>query len=163
VTWNVSTSILPYCGNVNPMNWKTASLVALVVLIACIWWLFFSKSIFGTSAITIAIQVLAISLMIWARVTFGMRSFHAAASPTAGGLVKSGPYRFIRHPIYAAILYFLWAGIAAHLSGVSVGVGLLASAMTVLRMLAEEKLLVRTYPEYEEYARTTKRLIPFLF
>jgi protein-S-isoprenylcysteine O-methyltransferase Ste14 len=144
------------------MNWKTASLIALVVLVACIWWLFLSKSIFGASATTITIQVLAISLMIWARVTFGMRSFHAAANPTAGGLVRRGPYKYIRHPIYAAILYFLWAGIAAHASLASVGAGLLASAMTALRMAAEEKLLVQTYPEYEEYARTTRRVVPFL-
>jgi protein-S-isoprenylcysteine O-methyltransferase Ste14 len=143
------------------MNWKTASLIALVVLVACVWWLALNKSIFGTSTTTIAIQVLAISLLIWARFTFGLRSFHAAANPTAGGLVRRGPYRYIRHPIYAAVLYFIWAAITAHASVASVGVGLLASAMTALRMVAEEHLMVRTYPEYEEYARTTKRLVPF--
>jgi len=45
--------------------------------------------------------------MLWARLTFGGRSFHAGANPTAGGVVTTGPYRFVRHPIYAAILYFL--------------------------------------------------------
>jgi hypothetical protein len=40
--------------------------------------------------------------------TFGARSFHAGANPTDGGVVTAGPYRFFRHPIYAAILYFLW-------------------------------------------------------
>ena len=144
------------------MNWKNASLFALVVLIACIWWLGLNKSIFGTSAITITIQVLAISLLVWARFAFGVRSFHAAANPTAGGLVRRGPYKYIRHPIYAAVLYVVWAGIIAHTSVASVGVGLLASAMTALRMVAEEKLLVRTYPEYAEYAQTTKRVVPFL-
>src|SRR5690349_14967955 len=34
-----------------------------------------------------AVQVLAVGLMLWARWTFGRRSFHAAANPTAGGLV----------------------------------------------------------------------------
>jgi protein-S-isoprenylcysteine O-methyltransferase Ste14 len=67
-----------------------------------------------------------------------------------------------RYQIYAAILYFLWAGIAAHPSKVSAAIGLLASLMTAVRMIAEEKLLVRTYPEYREYARTTARVLPFL-
>ena len=48
--------------------------------------------------------------MVAARITFGRRSFHAAANPTEGGLVTTGPYAYIRHPIYAAILYFVWAG-----------------------------------------------------
>jgi protein-S-isoprenylcysteine O-methyltransferase Ste14 len=42
-----------------------------------------------------------------ARVTFGRRSFHAAANPTAGGLVTTGPYRLIRHPIYTAACLFV--------------------------------------------------------
>lgn len=75
--------------------------------------------------------------------------------------MRSGPYRYIRHPIYAAILYFLWAGIAAHPWWGSLTAGLLASAMLAVRMAAEEKLLILTYPEYAEYARTTARVLPF--
>jgi protein-S-isoprenylcysteine O-methyltransferase Ste14 len=89
-------------------------------------WLYLNHAMFGTGPVTIAIQVCAASLMIWARITFGMRSFHGAANPTAGGLVRSGPYKYIRHPIYAAILYFLLAGIAAHPSLLSAAIGLLA-------------------------------------
>jgi protein-S-isoprenylcysteine O-methyltransferase Ste14 len=144
------------------MNGKVLSLLALVVLAACVVWLYLDHALFGTGPVTIAIQVCAAALMIWARLTFGMRSFHGAANPTAGGLVRTGPYKYIRHPIYGAILYFLWAGIAAHPSLLSAAIGLLASLMSAVRMLAEEKLLVRMYPEYREYARTTARVLPFL-
>jgi protein-S-isoprenylcysteine O-methyltransferase Ste14 len=145
------------------MNWKILSLVALVALAASVLWLYLMHSIFGAGPITIGIQVIAALLMVWARLTFGFRSFHAAANPTSGGLVRSGPYKYFRHPIYAAILYFLWAGIAAHRSPATVVAGLLATAMTALRIMAEEKLIVVTYPEYVEYARTTARVIPFVF
>ena len=37
---------------------------------------------------------------------------------------------------------------------------MLISLGAVVRMLCEEHLLVRQYPEYAEYARTTKRMIP---
>jgi protein-S-isoprenylcysteine O-methyltransferase Ste14 len=145
------------------MNWKILSLAALVVLMASVVWLLLIHSIFGAGPVTITIQVFAALLMVWARLTFGIRSFHATANPTAGGLVRRGPYKYIRHPIYAAILCFVWAGIGAHLSWASASAGLLATAMTAVRMAAEEKLLVLTYPEYEEYARTTARVIPFVF
>jgi protein-S-isoprenylcysteine O-methyltransferase Ste14 len=145
------------------MNWKTLSLVALVALVACVVFLYLNHALLGTGPVTIAIQVCAAVLMIWARITFGIRSFHGTANPTAGGLVTTGPYKYIRHPIYAAILYFLWAGMAAHPSLVSGAIGALATLMLALRMLAEERLLVQTYPEYREYARTTARVLPFIY
>ncbi len=126
---------------------------------ASILWLFLIHSIFGAGPVTITIQAVAVLLMVWARLTFGIRSFHATANPTAGGLVRSGPYKYIRHPIYAAVLYFVWAGIGAHLSLASAAAGLLATTVTAVRIAAEEKLLVLTYPEYREYARTTPRVI----
>ena len=145
------------------MNWKWLSLTALVGLVACIVGLYLNNyAIFGAGPATITIQVVAALLMAWARLTFGIRSFHGTANPTAGGLVTTGPYRYIRHPIYAAIIYFLWAGIAAHPSLVTVAIGLLATALTAVRIVAEEKLLVTMYPEYGAYARVTKRLVPFV-
>jgi protein-S-isoprenylcysteine O-methyltransferase Ste14 len=144
------------------MNWKNLSFLALAGLLACIFSLALNGSLFGTGPVTIGVQILAATLLIWARITFGMRSFHAGANPTSGGIVTSGPYKFIRHPIYAAIVYFLWAGIAAHLSPVTVTIGLIATAMNFVRIVAEEKLLVRTYPEYGDYSRTTARILPYL-
>ena len=145
------------------MNWKWLSLAALAGLVACIVALYLNNyAIFGAGPITITIQVTAALLMVWARLTFGIRSFHGTANPTAGGLVTTGPYRYIRHPIYAAILYFFWAGIAAHPSLVTVAVGLLATVFTAVRIVAEEKLLVTMYPEYGAYAQVTKRVVPFV-
>ena len=63
------------------------------------------QELFAGSAPGLVVQVFAIGLMIAARITFGLRSFHAAANPTAGGLVTRGPYALLRHPIYAAVLY----------------------------------------------------------
>lgn len=145
------------------MNWKVWSLLALVALAACVISLYLNHELFGSGPVTIAIQACAAALMIWARITFGMRSFHGAANPTAGGLVRNGPYKYIRHPIYAAILYFLWAGIAAHPSLVSAATGLFATLMLAVRIIAEEKLVMGTYPEYREYARTTSRIVPFIY
>jgi protein-S-isoprenylcysteine O-methyltransferase Ste14 len=54
--------------------------------------------------------------VIWARVAFGRRSFHLAANPTEGGLVTTGPYRLIRHPIYTGVCLVAGAEVLAHLS-----------------------------------------------
>jgi protein-S-isoprenylcysteine O-methyltransferase Ste14 len=64
---------------------------------------FVTGNLFSSSPVVIAIQVGAGLLLVWARLAFGRRSFHLAANPTEGGLVTDGPYRYIRHPIYAAV------------------------------------------------------------
>ena len=118
------------------------------------------RELFTDQPVLLTIQLLAFLLMIWARVTFGRRSFHAGANPTAGGIVTSGPYRFWRHPIYAAIIFFVWAGIAAHRQPSALLLGLAITGGLFLRMHVEERMMRAEYPAYGEYAARTSRLIP---
>ncbi len=144
------------------MNLKTSSLVGYAIAVTAIVWLLFRESLFAVELVGITIQVLAALLMIWARLTFGRRSFHLSAAATEGGLVTTGPYRFLRHPIYAAILYFAWTGVLSHFSFFNCLLGIALTIGLALRMLAEERLVVQMYPEYPEYALRTKRVIPFV-
>lgn len=141
---------------------RWASIVATLFLVVVVLGLFSLGALFGRGPIAAAFQVIAVALMIWARVTFGLRSFHAAANPTGGGLVTRGPYRWIRHPIYSAILIFTWAGALSHVSMASLGLGVLATVAVAIRIAAEERLLVERYPEYAEYAARTRRIVPFV-
>jgi protein-S-isoprenylcysteine O-methyltransferase Ste14 len=133
-----------------------------VILVLAIVGLFYTHNLLGRGPVSIGLQVLAILLMLWARLTFGMRSFHYAANPTEGGLVTTGPYRYLRHPIYAAALLFLWTGVVVNASLLGVALGLVATAMLALRIAFEERLVRQRYPEYGDYARRTKRVIPFI-
>jgi protein-S-isoprenylcysteine O-methyltransferase Ste14 len=142
---------------------KMVSLLGLLVMIAALVGLYTSGSLFSLQPIAIALQVIAVALMVWARVAFGRRSFHAAANPTTGGLVTNGPYRYIRHPIYAAACLFGWGAIVVHWSLLCVALGVLLFLGALARLLCEEQLVKQTYPEYLEYAKVTKRMIPYLF
>src|SRR5437868_7166177 len=125
--------------------------------------LFYSGALFASHPAVIAIQVAAFALMVAGRITFGRRSFHAAANPTEGGLVTTGPYGYLRHPIYAAILYFIWAGALDHFSWHALAYAALVYAVAFTRLHIEEYLLARKYPEYGPYKARVRRIIPFVY
>jgi protein-S-isoprenylcysteine O-methyltransferase Ste14 len=141
-------------------------MVAVIILVIAIAALYMRHELLAQHRPGMALQIAAVALMVWARITFGRRSFHAAANPTAGGLVTWGAYRYWRHPIYAAVLLFVWVGVHSQHSPPSVMAILLAvvaTLMTAVRIHSEETLLRATFPEYANYSARTKRIIPFVF
>ena len=144
------------------MGLKWASVVGFVILVVALIALYVRGELFDPRPVPIALQVLAGLLMVWARLTFGTRSFHASANPTAGGLVTTAPYAYVRHPIYAAVLLFLGVGVATHPSFATLCIFGIAIAGAATRMFAEEVMVTERYPEYAQYAARTKRVIPFV-
>jgi hypothetical protein len=90
------------------------SICGFMIMVAAILLLIQSRTLFGDTDVSIGLQIGAILLMVWPRVALGKRSFHVAGDPTDGTLVTSAPYRYLRHPIYAAGLCFIWAGVISH-------------------------------------------------
>jgi len=142
---------------------RSVSIAGFLLMVAAIAGLIYTDNLFSRSPIVIAVQTAAVALVVWARLTFGRRSFHAAGDPTEGGLVTTGPYRYIRHPIYTAACAFSWTGILAHGSVPAIAGGVLVTIGALLRMLAEERLIAARYPEYSQYASRTKRMVPYVF
>src|SRR6266404_4952229 len=142
---------------------RTLSLMGYLGMMSVLLALLWLHSLFSSSPIVIALQIAALLLFVWARLTFGRRSFHLAANPTEGGLVSTGPYRYVRHPIYTALCLFTGAGAAANLSwktGLAFG---LILGFALVRIYCEETLVAQRYPEYKDYATKSWRMIPGLF
>jgi protein-S-isoprenylcysteine O-methyltransferase Ste14 len=142
---------------------NTLSVSGYVLMVAGLLLLYFNYGLFSFSPVVIALQATAILLMVWARITFKARSFHLSATPTEGGLVTTGPYKFIRHPIYASVLLFVWSGAVGNWSVKNALLGCLVFAGAFMRIVCEESLVRARYPEYQQYAEKTKRLIPYVF
>jgi protein-S-isoprenylcysteine O-methyltransferase Ste14 len=139
------------------------SIVGFAMAVAALVALLFLHHLIAGNPVLVALQVAAVVLMLWARKTFGWRSFHAAANTSEGGLVTTGPYRYWRHPIYASIVYFVWAGQVEAPELLPIGLAVAATLGLLARMLIEERFLRATYPEYAEYSKRAKRFVPFVF
>ena len=103
--------------------------------------------------------IVGFSLCIWCLWWLG-RSFSIMAQ--ARRLVTGGPYRIIRHPLYACEVIALAGIILSKPSWPAIAIASIAMVFQYLRIRNEEKVLQQTFPEYSAYARTTPMLIPSL-
>lgn len=110
----------------------------------------------------LALFVLGLGFAIWARVHIGRNWGTPMTQKQEPELVTSGPYHFVRHPIYAGIL----------LGGVATAVGLswhwlvaavLAGIYFIYSATVEERFMSEQFPDtYPAYKRSTKMLVPFV-
>ena len=100
---------------------------------------------------------------VWARRHLGRNWSADVVVKEDHALIRTGPYRLLRHPIYTGILLaFL---------GMAVTIGewrtLLAFVLAVVsfgrKSLVEEDRMGETFPEYEQYRRETAAIIPFIY
>jgi protein-S-isoprenylcysteine O-methyltransferase Ste14 len=83
--------------------------------------------------------------------------------PQARKLVRTGPYAIIRHPLYLVEEIALLGTLLHFFSPATLALFLLHGALQIQRMLYEENILRRTFPDYEGYAKSTSRLIPHVW
>jgi protein-S-isoprenylcysteine O-methyltransferase Ste14 len=110
-------------------------------------------------------MVAGLTLRAWSMRTLG--SFYSRTLRTSGDqvVVDRGPYRVIRHPGYLGSL-LVWTGfaVASGSAPAAVGVSTLMGAAYGRRIAVEENMLhVQLGAAYGDYARRTKRLIPFVW
>ena len=140
-----------------------ASTWPLIFILAAIAVLAVTGNLFSSSPFVVAAQIAAIGLNVWARRSFHKGTFRVTAAPVGSSIIRRGPYRFIRHPMYSAALLFVWASVIGHLSNLTLAIGVAVTCVAVGRVIAEERLLRKQYPDYADYARATKSLVPYLF
>ncbi|MEZ6131550.1 MAG: isoprenylcysteine carboxylmethyltransferase family protein [Planctomycetaceae bacterium] len=110
------------------------------------------------------LTVSGVLLSLWAIAAIGWR--RVSVMPQArddAELKTSGPYRYVRHPMYSGLLLFCCGLVFTpwHWWKLAAFVGLVL--VLALKSRIEERLLAQRFPAYPDYARTTKRFVPFVW
>jgi protein-S-isoprenylcysteine O-methyltransferase Ste14 len=111
----------------------------------------------------LAIQAASFGLAIGARRTLGRNWSGAITEKVDHELIRSGPYRFVRHPIYTAIIgMFVGAALVSGDVHAFLAVPVIVGAYLRKIRLEEQNLAQVFGPRYEEYRRETRALIPWV-
>ena len=104
------------------------------------------------------------ALVLWSRAELGSAWSFVPMADQGTGLVTTGPYHLVRHPIYLGLSLLAMGEALAFSSWPAVAVVFSAIVPTfVWRACAEERLLADTFGErYAHYRKLTKMMIPYL-
>ena len=115
------------------------------------------------SCIGVIICVASMAFFIWARQCLGRNWSQTVSAKEGHELVTSGPYRYIRHPMYAGGFLACIAS-AIVCGGAFIFLLIILGALFLWRVAAEDKLMEQQFPnEYPDYKKRTKALIPFVW
>jgi protein-S-isoprenylcysteine O-methyltransferase Ste14 len=134
-------------------------IVAFIGTFAPLAFIAFTPAVIGLPAQAIA----AVSIVcgwfygIYALIFLG-RAFSIMAEARA--LRTTGPYAFVRHPLYLAEELIVLGAMIQYPQPWAVMIGIGQFAFQLIRMRNEERVLAAAFPEYTAYAARTARLIP---
>ncbi|MCW3465732.1 methyltransferase family protein [Chitinophaga nivalis] len=108
--------------------------------------------------------IVGIGLCIWSRLMLGVNWSGGVAAKKAHELIVSGPYHWVRHPIYTGFIMALAGTCLVTGSWPGMFITVLYTLGLCVKIGAEEKLLCDLFPDaYSHYQQRTHRLIPFLW
>ncbi len=101
------------------------------------------------------------ALGLWALASMPLRQMRIVPEVhPRGRLVRRGPYRWIRHPMYAAVLLAAGGLAATPPAPFRIAMGLALAVLLVGKLIREERLLRAAYPDYAAYQAISRRLVP---
>ena len=135
-------------------GWVAAQAVLMVLVVVLVFLPpFWPRQL---SFVGIPLAVLGAVGFVWSARALGKSMTPYPRPRDTGELIEKGPYRFVRHPIYASgLLFFLGVGLS---SSVPATLGALAlGALWWRKAAVEEEHLSARFPEYDDYRRRVRR------
>jgi protein-S-isoprenylcysteine O-methyltransferase Ste14 len=118
----------------------------------------------AVSVIAVILVACGVGFAVWARVHLAGNWSARVTVKQDHQLIRTGPYRYVRHPIYTGMLLAL----AGTFVFVGTPLALIAFALITVsfarKLMVEERFMTATFgADYDQYRRETARLIPFVW
>jgi protein-S-isoprenylcysteine O-methyltransferase Ste14 len=153
-----------------------SSRLSYTVLVVAAFWLIFGNDVPRdwlrvrlyesspmSAALGIAITAAGLAFSVWARAYLGTNWSSTVTVKVGHQLVRTGPYRWVRHPIYSGLILAM-VGTAVERRQVRgiIAVALLYAGFKIKSRI-EERAMTSTFgADYDDYSRTTGAIVPKL-
>jgi protein-S-isoprenylcysteine O-methyltransferase Ste14 len=116
-----------------------------------------------TSIVGVILIAIGLACSVWARRHLGRNWSAHVVVKEQHALIRTGPYRRLRHPIYTGIL-LAFLGTALTIGEWRALVAFFLMVLSFgIKSRAEEARMLVTFPEYAEYRRESSAMIPFIW
>ncbi len=104
-------------------------------------------------------------LGIWAVWAMGIGNFNVVpdVKPNAIFIFEKPPYRWIRHPMYVSFLLFCLGLVLQPFELIKLFEWFILAFVLNYKATYEESLLNQVFENYQDYAKKTKRFLPFIY
>ncbi len=142
-----------------------AGILLVIVQFALLGWLIWPFTEQAWTPPALALVGSAVILGAWTLIHNRPGNFNIHPEPRPSGrMVTGGPYRYVRHPMYSAVLLFAAAETLAYADPWKVVCSVVLAAVLAAKAMLEERRLRELYADYAEYAaRVRSRLIPGIY
>ena len=142
------------------MSIKSAILVILQIA-TMIYLLMFTNPL--SDGFGLVLQITSLALGVWGILTMRIGNFNIQPEVKSTSLVTKGPYKWIRNPMYTAVILFYLPIVILNFNWMNAIVFILLIGVLLMKIKSEELFLEELFGEdYLIYKRKTKRIIPFL-
>lgn len=136
----------------------------VAIQFACLGLILLTGHLLADHLLLLAIELLGIGLGIWAILSMRIGNFNITPDPFKWSrLVTRGPYRYIRHPMYLALLCTTLPLVIDDFNLFRLAAWMVLLIDLLLKLQYEEKLLVYALEGYDHYVQQSARLIPFIY
>lgn len=143
-------------------NVKSTFLVSLqFILIGLLFWTTTAYTFSFLSGIFILV---AIVLVAWAIISMQKSKVRISPIPANDAvLIITGPYKYIRHPMYLAVLLSTVGLLLIHFSWLRVCMAVTLAIVLIIKLNWEEQMLKVKFSDYKNYVNHSWRIIPFIY
>jgi len=123
-----------------------------------------SGSLFSKTWNGFLIEIAGVALAVWAVLVMRSNANVAPIPKQNGILITSGPYKFIRHPMYIAQVVAVFPLVTEYSTNYRITALTILIITLLFKLHYEEKRLINHFGQpYKEYRKASKKILPFIY